>query len=613
MSASGRKNQSSHLSPSGASSAPESAPASAPARSPAPRHRVTIGIGALATLLALTVVADPAWSRAGQPPPSMSRAVIPEAAVRGLEMAPVDVERLRAEDLINDQSPTPGPTRFAAQIETRYNLLNSGTWEKLADGSRLWRLRVALPGALSLNLGLRHFDLPEGAGLWLYGAGDERIEGPYTRRHRSRDGQLWTSVLLGDEIMLELHLPPGAGDARLEVGAVNHGYRFFGEVEEKQGACNIDVVCSEADPYRDQVRAVARYTRSGTSLCTGNLVNNTAGDFRPYFLTAEHCGISAGNAGSVVVYWNYESSTCGQLGGGSLADNQSGSTYRASYFPSDFALVELDQMPDSSSNVFYAGWDAGGSVPRSVVGIHHPAGDEKAIAFEGDPLLGVDLGRGGGETHWEVSAWDQGTTEPGSSGSCIFDQTSKGCVGHLTGGIASCAIPTGYDVYGKFSEAWTGGGTDATRLSNWLDPAGGGATTFLDGADPSTGGGGDCTADDTTLCLPADNRFAVSVYYETTQGGGRMGDGQTVPLGSLGVNSGGIFYFINPENPELLVKVLDGCGINNRFWVFYAATTNIGFELTVTDTAADTTVVYTNPDINPANAVTDTQAFATCP
>ncbi len=124
---------------------------------------------------------------------------------------------------------------------------------------------------------------------------------------------------------------------------------------------------------------------------------------------------------------------------------------------------------------------------------------------------------------------------------------------------------------------------------------------------------GTCTPDAMTLCLPGDNRFEVSVFFETVQGGGRMGDAQAISLDPLGIDLGGIFYFQNPDNPEFLVKVLDGCAINNHYWVFFAATTNVGFELTVTDTAADQTQVFTNPDLNPANAVTDTQAFATCP
>ncbi len=121
-----------------------------------------------------------------------------------------------------------------------------------------------------------------------------------------------------------------------------------------------------------------------------------------------------------------------------------------------------------------------------------------------------------------------------------------------------------------------------------------------------------CIPSDTTLCLPGDNRFEVTVYFDTVQGGGNFGFAQAIPLDSLGLSSGGSFYFSNPTNPEFLVKVLNGCALNGHFWVFYAATTNVGFEVSVLDTATDTLIEYTNPDIHPADTVTDTHAFP-CP
>ncbi len=126
-------------------------------------------------------------------------------------------------------------------------------------------------------------------------------------------------------------------------------------------------------------------------------------------------------------------------------------------------------------------------------------------------------------------------------------------------------------------------------------------------------GPGGCTPGATTLCLPASDRFQVTVDWSTAQGGGQSGTGNAIPLDPISITKGGIFAFTDLQNPEFLVKVLDGCAINNRWWVFFAATTNVGFTLTVTDTDTNQTVVYTNPDQNPANAVTDTQAFATCP
>lgn len=77
--------------------------------------------------------------------------------------------------------------------------------------------------------------------------------------------------------------------------------------------------------------------------------------------------------------------------------------------------------------------------------------------------------------HVRVEDWDEGTTEGGSSGSPLFDQNHR-VIGQLGGGQAACGNNKS-DWYGKFSVSWTGGGTNGTRLSDWLDPLGTGATS----------------------------------------------------------------------------------------------------------------------------------------
>ena len=88
----------------------------------------------------------------------------------------------------------------------------------------------------------------------------------------------------------------------------------------------------------------------------------------------------------------------------------------------------------------------------------------------------VDIGRGG-DTHWEVGNWEDGTTEPGSSGACIWDPNDGLCVGVLTGGIASCTT-IGYDVFGSLDVGWESGSTAAARLKDWLDPLDSGVTSL---------------------------------------------------------------------------------------------------------------------------------------
>ena len=127
--------------------------------------------------------------------------------------------------------------------------------------------------------------------------------------------------------------------------------------------------------------------------------------------------------------------------------------------------------------------------------------------------------------------------------------------------------------------------------------------------------GAPCVADATTLCIddePGDARFEVRLHYDTVLGGGLSGDAGATPLAPLGITDGGIFSFFDPSNPEVLVKIIDGCSFNDSYWVFAAASTNLGFAIEVRDTHSETMVVYTNPDTRPAATVTDIDAFFTC-
>jgi Concanavalin A-like lectin/glucanases superfamily len=111
----------------------------------------------------------------------------------------------------------------------------------------------------------------------------------------------------------------------------------------------------------------------------------------------------------------------------------------------------------------------------------------------------------------------------------------------------------------------------------------------------------------TQLCLTP-NRFTVTSKWLLPDG--TRGVGTVVP----GSNStSGLFWFFGSDNWELLVKVLDGCPVNNNKWVFSAATTNVHYQVAVTDVKSGQTKRYFNYFGQSAPAVTDTEAFATCP
>lgn|GEM_PF-1806206 len=131
------------------------------------------------------------------------------------------------------------------------------------------------------------------------------------------------------------------------------------------------------------------------------------------------------------------------------------------------------------------------------------------------------------------------------------------------------------------------------------------------GAAPSAAAG-PCAPGATTLCIDdqaGDGRFEVKVHYQTTQGGGLSGDGHAMALDRLGVTHGGLFWFFGADNPEMLIKVIDACALNQKFWVFYSAATNVGLTVTVTDTQTGGSVVYRNQDLTAAAPVQDTSAL----
>lgn len=116
-----------------------------------------------------------------------------------------------------------------------------------------------------------------------------------------------------------------------------------------------------------------------------------------------------------------------------------------------------------------------------------------------------------------------------------------------------------------------------------------------------------CVPSTTELCLGANNRFEVRVHWMDFVGG--MDNAQVVTIGR---RDSGLFYFFDPNNIEMLVKILDGCAINGHFWVFYAATTNVGFRVDVRDTMTAFRKPYENALGTSAPPVLDIE-FEACP
>lgn len=454
-----------------------------------------------AVLFTLALSVDPALGQQRPALPSVQhRSVQPSTAVALETLPPVDVTALRVED--RAQADRIGPYRYGKSVDTNLAPARHGTWEQLPSGDWLWRLRIQSQDAVSLSVGFTQFQLPPGAALYLHGPDDTAIHGPYTAADAT-DGQHWTPRIRGDEIVLELEVPANRRQSvGLELGKIVHGYRTFPSqgdtAPSKSGSCNLDVACEEADPWREQVQSVGRYTYESdgsTFLCSGALVNNTAEDKTPYFLTAEHCVSTTEEASTMVFYWNYQNRTCRSLGSsenGAVTDDDpgdqtsSGAVLRARSGnwhdmnqiagKPDLTLVEVDDQIPDSYDLYFSGWSRAGSNTSEATTIHHPQGHGKRISFDEDPSSITSYGgNNGGDTHLRIGDWELGTTEAGSSGGPLFN-TNQRIVGVLSGGFAGCGggdpaeDNNEPDWYGRVAPGFESGDYNGTTLADVLDP-----------------------------------------------------------------------------------------------------------------------------------------------
>lgn len=382
----------------------------------------------------------------------------------------VDAARLLAEDAQQLAEGIKGPHRFGVNHATDLGLDNSGVWSGPEDGMRIWRLRLRCPGALNMNLAFREFILPEGARVFVHNTTGQWL-GAFTQASSSGHPEMGVDLLAGEELCVEYQEPVAvAGQGRLRIGRVTHGYRSAGldaRDLNDSGPCNNNTICPEGDEWQPEISSVAMIVVNGSGLCTGQLINNCANNGTPYFLTANHC--LSGSPANWVFRFNWESPTCTPTTNGPTNQSISGASLLTSNANSDVALLQLSSTPPASYNVYYSGWDATGEAPNTSTCIHHPSGDIKKITFDTDaPGQSTFLGA----QCWHIFDWDDGTTETGSSGSGLWNPDHR-LIGQLYGGEASCSNNVN-DHFGRFDLSYP-------LLTGWLGDCG----PVLDGYDPN--------------------------------------------------------------------------------------------------------------------------------
>lgn len=431
----------------------------------------------------------------------------------------LDVPRLMAED---QQELEDGmPLRFAHVFEVNYNLDNSGQWETLANGDRVWRLTIHSPGALNLNFAYHDFFMPKGAYFHIYNEEKDLVQGAFTEKNNKTYRQFATRLIEADKVTLEYYEPaPVIGQGELAVSRIGHGYRDLDSSNGtvRSGDCQVNINCPEGNDWQTEKKGIARILMDQAFLCSGTLINNVRQDFTPYFSIANHCIVGTGHDAITnpgvplyIFYWNFECAAplcisgtaeddCGfqneTTQGGNIVAS-SGGTPRSPYstLNADFALILLDDNPKDSYEVYFNGFDrrgpAEGYAPDECIGIHHPSGDEKKISTDTDGAGQDETDDNYWKLFWEATESGHSVTEGGSSGSPLFDKMTKRVIGQLFGGSSlNCDDPANdTGLYGGYYYSWENAEAPVTgiaqrRLKDWLDPDDTG-TMFVDGLDPN--------------------------------------------------------------------------------------------------------------------------------
>ena len=237
-------------------------------------------------------------------------------------------------------------------------------------------------------------------------------------------------------------------------------------VETDAEDCHLDVTCySEWSTSATSVATIVFETSGGTSSrCSGTLLTNRRQDFTPYFLTAAHCVDTEAEARSVTAYWFYQTQTCnGELPdfqtvprteGAHLLATLGGATEERVNPDGDMTLLQLEgDLPDG---VWFQGWEANPQpIGAQVTGIHHPGNDDwgffKRLSF--GQIIPDPGFRTFEDDVYAVVSYTQGYTQPGSSGSALFNNpgTVVGANSRGRGTENICRIGGSLSVYTHFS------------------------------------------------------------------------------------------------------------------------------------------------------------------
>ena len=465
-----------------------------------------------------------------------------------------------------------------------------------------WGTSFHVESAERLRLHLEDVELPEGTTLWVYGNSGEAVA--FDASLLDDKKALWTPSVTGDTVYLEIEVPAGATTEAtfrvrevLELAALAN-LRARGD-DAPTCLVGQDVNCQTASEFS----VVAQASRAigymefavsgGSAVCSGALITDQQQSGTPYFLTANHCIATQSSASSLETYFDYKYLSC-VSSQTSFQPKVVGSTLLVTSATSDVTLLRLPSLP---SGRVLLGWNSDPSaVPTGTVlhRISHPFPDGNQIS---EP-----------QTYSRTTVTTGGPTcSTRSRTNYVYSNESPSGEGGVYGGSSGSSVMLGNgQIVGQlFGSCGPDPAAGCDRRNNTLDGAFAVSFNSLrthlssSGSTPSP-----CTPNSSTICL-VNNRFSVRLTYDVGQG--------PQPMTAIKyTGETGLFWFTDAGNIEVLLKMINACSFNQKFWVYAGGTTDVGVNITVTDSQTGAIKTYNNVRGTKFVTITDGSAFS-CP
>ena len=310
------------------------------------------------------------------------------------------------------------------------------------DGSQIIALIIKSSGASGIGAHFRDFALADGEEVYVYGAAANSVVfGPFTDKGPWGSGEFWSGTVDGDTVVIEFYKRTDENGQGFKIFEISH---ILAELDWRLRSNEPDVLNCEVDascyggPEKNAVGRIL-FNDNGLKVCTGTLLNNSAQDGTPFFLTANHCIDRQAVAQTVEVYWFYQTTSCNSGVLRNWVHSPPGANLLATQASNDFCLLRL--LNNVPGGVYFSGWTSVVQpLGTNVYDLHHPDGYIP-------PSVASYLRRSTGNimstnenclnlVNGYAVRWTAGSAEPGSSGSGLWSSN-----GYLVGVLSCGPLP----------------------------------------------------------------------------------------------------------------------------------------------------------------------------